>query len=46
MYQFKADMKLRLAGQSPDLMDMFMMREVFDLVPKKANFSKGFYVPQ
>lgn len=31
----KAQMKTIL-GSSPDLMDMFMMREVFDLVPKNS----------
>lgn len=30
----KAEQKLILGGQSPDLMDMFMMREVFEMVPK------------
>lgn len=41
----KSDMKLRLNGESPDLMDMFMMREVFDLVPKTPNYAAGYYVP-
>jgi hypothetical protein len=34
----KAEMKAKLNGESPDLMDMFMMREVFELKPK-------FYIP-
>ena len=29
----KEEMKAKLGGQSPDLMDMFMMREWFDLKP-------------
>lgn len=29
----KDEMKIKLNGQSPDLMDMFMMREIFDLKP-------------
>ena len=27
----KDEMKVKLNGDSPDLMDMFMMREIFDL---------------
>jgi len=30
----KDEMKVILGGQSPDLMDMFMMREYFELAPK------------
>jgi len=30
----KDDMKIKLGGDSPDLLDMFMMREVFELKPK------------
>lgn len=30
----KEQMKVILSGDSPDLMDMFMMREVFELTPK------------
>lgn len=30
----KAEMKTKLGGDSPDLMDMFMMREVFEFRPK------------
>jgi hypothetical protein len=30
----KEDMKTKLNGDSPDLMDMFMMREIFELKPK------------
>lgn len=30
----KKEMKLLLGGDSPDLMDLLMMRKVFDLVPK------------
>lgn len=30
----KADMKVKLGGESPDLLDMFMMREYFELRPK------------
>jgi hypothetical protein len=30
----KDQMKVILDGQSPDLMDMFMMRELFELIPK------------
>lgn len=29
----KSEMKTKLNGQSPDLMDMFMMRSYFDLIP-------------
>ena len=29
----KKDMRVILGGESPDLMDMFMMREIFDLKP-------------
>lgn len=32
----KDEMKTKLNGDSPDLMDMFMMREIFTLVPKKV----------
>lgn len=31
----KADMKILLNGESPDLMDAFSQRELFDLIPKK-----------
>lgn len=31
----KAEMKVSLNGDSPDIMDMFMMKEVFNLVRKK-----------
>jgi hypothetical protein len=30
----KEEMKIKLSGESPDLMDMLMMREVFELKPK------------
>lgn len=30
----KDEMKIKLNGDSPDLMDMFMMREIFELKPK------------
>jgi hypothetical protein len=30
----KDEMKTKLNGESPDLMDMFMMREVFELKTK------------
>ena len=30
----KESMKEKLSGESPDLMDMLMMREVFELKPK------------
>jgi hypothetical protein len=30
----KDEMKVKLNGDSPDLMDMFMMREIFELKPK------------
>ena len=30
----KEEMKVKLGGDSPDLMDMFMMREIFELKPK------------
>lgn len=30
----KEDQKIRLSGESPDLLDMFMMREMFELKPK------------
>ncbi len=30
----KDEMKAKLNGQSPDLMDGFMMRKIFDLIPK------------
>lgn len=30
----KEEMKVKLGGDSPDLMDMFMMRELFELKPK------------
>lgn len=38
----KEEMKTKLNGESPDLMDMFMMREFFELNPvyKTNNFSK------
>jgi len=32
----KDQMKVILDGQSPDILDMFMQREVFDLVPKMS----------
>lgn len=32
----KAMMKAKLGGDSPDLMDMFMMREMFELIPKRV----------
>lgn len=32
----KPEMKAILNGDSPDLMDMFMMKEIFDLKPKKT----------
>lgn len=32
----KAAMKAKLNGESPDLMDMFMMREIFELKPKRV----------
>lgn len=32
----KDEMKTKLNGDSPDLMDMWMMREFFELVPKKV----------
>lgn len=31
----KDEMKLLLGGESPDMMDMLMMREIFDLTPKR-----------
>jgi hypothetical protein len=31
----KAEMKAKLNGESPDLMDMLMMRELFELKPKR-----------
>lgn len=31
----KEEMKTKLNGESPDLLDMFMMREMFELVPKR-----------
>ena len=31
----KAEMKVALGGESPDLMDMFAMREIFNLKPRK-----------
>jgi Terminase large subunit, T4likevirus-type, N-terminal len=34
----KGDMKAKLSGQSPDMMDMFMMRERFDLGIEADNF--------
>lgn len=33
----KEEMKIKLNGQSPDLMDMFMMREYFELQPTRIN---------
>jgi hypothetical protein len=30
----KEEMKTKLSGESPDLLDMFMMREIFELRPK------------
>jgi hypothetical protein len=30
----KDEMKIKLNGDSPDLMDMLMMREIFELKPK------------
>lgn len=35
----KADMKIKLNGQSPDLMDMFMMKEIFRLRPRHNFFT-------
>lgn len=35
----KAEMKIKLNGQSPDIMDMFMMREIFNLTPKVDFFT-------
>ncbi len=35
----KADMKIKLNGQSPDIMDMFMMKEIFNLVPRNDFFT-------
>lgn len=32
----KQQMKVILGGQSPDVMDMFMMREIFELQPKRT----------
>ena len=32
----KEEMKLKLNGDSPDIMDMFMMREIFELKPKNV----------
>lgn len=32
----KSEMKVKLNGESPDLMDMFMMREIFDLKIKSG----------
>lgn len=32
----KEEMKTKLNGDSPDLMDMLMMREIFDLMPKRV----------
>lgn len=32
----KDEMKTKLNGDSPDLMDMFMMREFFELIPKRV----------
>lgn len=32
----KDEMKAKLSGESPDLMDMFMMREYFELKPKRV----------
>ncbi len=32
----KEEMKAKLNGESPDLMDMWMMREVFELSPRKS----------
>jgi hypothetical protein len=32
----KSEQKIVLGGESPDLMDMFMMREMFELVPKRS----------
>lgn len=34
----KEDMKIKLGGDSPDLMDMFMMRELFNLMPQGQPF--------
>jgi len=31
----KEEMKTKLNGESPDIMDMFMMREYFDLIPQR-----------
>lgn len=32
----KEEMKTKLNGDSPDLLDMFMMREFFELIPKRV----------
>lgn len=37
----KEEMKTKLNGDSPDLMDMFMMREFFELVPKRVFADAG-----
>jgi hypothetical protein len=35
----KSSMKVKLNGQSPDIMDMFMMKEIFSLRPKNEFFT-------
>lgn len=35
----KDAMKIKLNGQSPDLMDMFMMKEIFNLLPRNDFFT-------
>lgn len=35
----KADMKIKLNGQSPDIMDMFMMKEIFNILPRNNFFT-------
>lgn len=37
----KEEMKVKLGGESPDLMDMFAMREIFELVPKRKTIIAG-----
>ena len=31
----KEEMKTKLAGESPDLLDMFMMKELLNMTPKR-----------
>lgn len=35
----KDEMKIKLNGQSPDIMDMFMMKEIFDLMRRNTFFT-------